>query len=123
MKDLERVTGIHDALRKFVSRGITKEQKDEMAIAEKVRAWLETGKDIRHGDWTMADVEFLNANQVGSHDRTIDLMVDHMMRLALGPLARGRGGEGLKRTTGNGLLLGGTRRPCCQQGLLTSCRR
>ncbi|KDD75506.1 DUF933 hypothetical protein [Helicosporidium sp. ATCC 50920] len=62
-KDLERVKGIQDALKKLVSRGLTKDQKDEVASAEHVANWLEEGKDIRLGDWTAIEVEFLNANQ------------------------------------------------------------
>jgi hypothetical protein len=46
-KDLERITNVLDELNARVKRGLTKEQKEDMAIAEKVKEWLESGKDIR----------------------------------------------------------------------------
>jgi hypothetical protein len=44
---------------------MTKEQKDELASAEKALAWLEEGKDIRFGEWSLKDVDWLNSVQVG----------------------------------------------------------
>jgi hypothetical protein len=41
-----------------------KEQKDELAAAEKVEAWLKEDKDIRSGTWTTFEVDFLNTVQV-----------------------------------------------------------
>lgn len=46
-------------------QGLNKEQKDELAAAEKAHAWLTEGNDIRFGDWTAAEVEWLNSVQVG----------------------------------------------------------
>lgn len=43
---------------------MTKEQKDELASAEKVLAWLQDGKDIRFGEWTQKDVDWLNSSNV-----------------------------------------------------------
>lgn len=43
---------------------LTKEQKDELASAEKVLAWLQEGKDIRFGEWSLKDVDWLNSVQV-----------------------------------------------------------
>jgi hypothetical protein len=39
------------AIRKQVSRGLKKEQKEEMESGEKILAWLEEGKDVRFGEW------------------------------------------------------------------------
>lgn len=36
-----------EGLKKFEKKGLTKEQKEELAIAERVLEWLEAGKDIR----------------------------------------------------------------------------
>ena len=59
-KDIERCEGFLDSLRKFVPRGLKKEQKEELDIAEKVLEFLKEGKDIRFGDWTAREVEWLN---------------------------------------------------------------
>jgi len=49
-----------------IPRGIKKEQKEELASAEKVLAWLQSGKDVRNGmdEWTVKDVDFLNERQL-----------------------------------------------------------
>lgn len=63
-KDLERVKNFIDGLVKSNRSGtMKKEQKEELAAAEKVQAWLEEGKDIRFGDWNVIEVEFLNNQQ------------------------------------------------------------
>ncbi|KAL6770418.1 FAP204 [Auxenochlorella protothecoides x Auxenochlorella symbiontica] len=62
-KDIERIQGAIESLKKLIPRGLTKEQKEEMAAAEKVLAWVQEGKDIRTGDWTAIEVEFLNNHQ------------------------------------------------------------
>lgn len=46
-KDLERCSNQYETLVKMIPRGLKKEQKEEMAALEKIKAWLETGKDIR----------------------------------------------------------------------------
>jgi ribosome-binding ATPase YchF (GTP1/OBG family) len=63
-KDVERVQGIIEGLKKLIPRGLTKEQKEQVAAAEKVLAWLQEGKDIRSGDWNIAETDFLNESQV-----------------------------------------------------------
>ncbi len=40
-----------------------KEAKDELASAEKMLEWLEAGKDIRFGDWSIKDIDWLNNMQ------------------------------------------------------------
>lgn len=47
----------------MVPRGLKKDQKDELAAAEKVAGWLREGKDIRFGDWSAAEVDWLNNMQ------------------------------------------------------------
>jgi hypothetical protein len=42
--------------------GLSKEQKEEVAISEKVRDWLEAGNDVRAGEWSAREVEWLNTN-------------------------------------------------------------
>ena len=61
-KDLERVNKAIADLKAKEMRGLTKDQKEELAIAEKVCAWLEADKDVRHGDWSAREVEWLNTN-------------------------------------------------------------
>ena len=45
---------------------LTKDQKDEQAAAEKVLAWLQEGKDVRMGDWTQHEVDWLNQSQASA---------------------------------------------------------
>ncbi len=47
LKDLERVNGVIDGINKQKSRGLKKEQLEELACAEKLKEWLEAGKDVR----------------------------------------------------------------------------
>lgn len=58
-KDVERVTAFIEGLKKQ-RQTMTKDQKDDLAAAEKVLAWLEEGKDVRFGDWSAHEVEWLN---------------------------------------------------------------
>uniref|UniRef100_A0A383WNJ8 Obg-like ATPase 1 n=1 Tax=Tetradesmus obliquus TaxID=3088 RepID=A0A383WNJ8_TETOB len=59
LKDIERLSAILEGIKR--QRGqVTKEMKEEMECAEKVLAWLEEGKDVRLGDWTAREIEFLN---------------------------------------------------------------
>jgi obg-like ATPase 1 len=63
-KDMERCKNFIEALLKSNRSGtMKKEQKEELAAAEKVLAWLEEGKDIRFGDWSVIEIEFLNNQQ------------------------------------------------------------
>jgi obg-like ATPase 1 len=63
-KDLERARGIVKDFRDREKKPppMTKEQKEEMTCAIAVEAWLESGKDIRFGDWNAKEVDFLNAH-------------------------------------------------------------
>lgn len=64
LKDIAAIERIIADLRKAIPRGLKKEQKEELASAEKVLAWLQEGKEIRNGMdvWSQKDVEFLNEN-------------------------------------------------------------
>lgn len=44
---MEKLTNLLDELKVKEKRGLTKEQKEEMACATKVKEFLETGVDIR----------------------------------------------------------------------------
>ncbi|GMH38753.1 hypothetical protein BSKO_06637 [Bryopsis sp. KO-2023] len=57
-KDVERV---NTQLREL--KGIRQPKKDEneqMEMCEKFIAWLEEGKDIRFGEWSLKEIDFLN---------------------------------------------------------------
>jgi len=43
------VTTVIDDLKAREKRGLTKEQKEELVCAVKVKEWLDTGVDIRSG--------------------------------------------------------------------------
>lgn len=62
-KDLERIGNVVADLRAKEKRpGFGKEQKEELAIAFKIEEWLNEGKDVRFGEWSAREVEFLNTN-------------------------------------------------------------
>lgn len=65
IKDTAQVEKIVADLKKCIPRGLKKEQKEELASAEKVLAWLAAGKDVRNGmdEWGLKDVDFLNELQ------------------------------------------------------------
>ena len=46
-KDLERINGVVESIVKLKSRGLKKEQLEELDLAERLKAWLEGGKDVR----------------------------------------------------------------------------
>lgn len=46
-KDLERLTNFIDDLKSKEKRGLTKEQKEDLVCAQKVKDFLETGVDVR----------------------------------------------------------------------------
>jgi obg-like ATPase 1 len=60
LKDIERMEGVIDGIKKCIPRGLKKEQKDELETAERLLAHLQTNTDIRFGEWSAKDVEFLN---------------------------------------------------------------
>lgn len=64
LKDIAALERIVSELRKMIPRGLKKEQKEELASAEKVLAWIQEGKEIRNGMdvWNAKDVDFLNEN-------------------------------------------------------------
>jgi obg-like ATPase 1 len=66
LKDLEAVEKNVAEVKKLIPRGLKKEQKEELASAEKVRDWLAQGKDVRNGMelWDAKDVDFLNERQL-----------------------------------------------------------
>lgn len=41
-------------------RGLKKEQKEEMEFVNRGLEWLESGKDIRLGEWSAKDIEYIN---------------------------------------------------------------
>lgn len=49
LKDLERVNGVIDSINKLKNRGLKKDQIEELECAERIKAWLEEGKDVRCG--------------------------------------------------------------------------
>lgn len=64
-KDIAIVQVKVDAMRKNVERGAGgKEAKEEFALLEKLLAWMQSGKDVRMGDWTGAEIEILNKYQL-----------------------------------------------------------
>ena len=46
-KDLERLKNVVEDLRAKEKKGLTKDQKEELAIALKVTEWVEGGTDVR----------------------------------------------------------------------------
>ncbi len=46
-KDLERLNNFVDDLKAKEKRGFSKEQKEELACAEKVRDFVQSGTDVR----------------------------------------------------------------------------
>lgn len=47
-KDLERLTSFIEDLKAKEKRGLTKDQKEELACAQKVKDFLDTGVDVRY---------------------------------------------------------------------------
>mmetsp|Transcript_40677 Transcript_40677/g.105167 ORF Transcript_40677/g.105167 Transcript_40677/m.105167 type:complete len:392 (+) Transcript_40677:149-1324(+) len=73
-KDLARVTTEYEALKKMIPRGLKKEQKEDMEHAEKIMAMLNEGKDIRHGEWSTKEIEYLNTLQLLSSKPVVYLV-------------------------------------------------
>jgi len=61
-KDLERCTNALEALKKTKGDN-SKERKDNIDAAEKVKAWLEEDKDVRFGNWSIKEIDWLNNMQ------------------------------------------------------------
>lgn len=63
-KDIERCKNQIETIKKQNrGGGMKKEAKDDLASAEKVLEWLESGKDIRFGDWSIKEIDWLNNMQ------------------------------------------------------------
>ena len=47
LKDIERVQKHFEGVKAMEKRGLSKEQKEELVICQKVLDWLQSGKDVR----------------------------------------------------------------------------
>lgn len=63
LKDVEFVKRTIEDLEKVLKRSNDKQSKIELELCQKVLQWLESGKDIRMGDWKAAEIEILNTLQ------------------------------------------------------------
>ncbi|GAB4815015.1 hypothetical protein N2152v2_002061 [Parachlorella kessleri] len=63
-KDIERLEKYVQSIRDQEKRGLKKEQKEEIVMGDHVLEWLKEGKDVRFGDWSTAEIEFLNNIQL-----------------------------------------------------------
>ncbi|GMN54664.1 hypothetical protein TIFTF001_023783 [Ficus carica] len=64
LKDIEFMEKKIEDLEKSMKRSNDKQLKIEHECCQKVKAWLEDEKDVRLGDWKLADVEILNTFQL-----------------------------------------------------------
>ncbi|KAK3022259.1 hypothetical protein RJ639_047653 [Escallonia herrerae] len=64
LEDLEFMERKIEDLEKSMKRSNDKQLKIEHELCQKVKAWLEEGKDVRLGDWKAAEIEILNAFQL-----------------------------------------------------------
>lgn len=62
LKDIERVQRHFEGVKAMEKRGLSKEQKEELVICQKVLDWLQSGKDVRFGDWNVKETDWLNSN-------------------------------------------------------------
>ncbi|OMH84623.1 Obg-like ATPase 1 [Zancudomyces culisetae] len=66
LKDIELLKKYIDTGEKALQRVGTggnaadREKREEIAALKKVLEWLESGKDVRKGDWTNKEIEFIN---------------------------------------------------------------
>ena len=64
-KDIALVSAKVEGSRKNVERKLGgKEAKEEFDCLEKVLKWMETGKEVRQGDWSTLEIEVLNRYQL-----------------------------------------------------------
>eukprot|EP01023_Acetabularia_acetabulum_P019621 TRINITY_DN2000_c0_g1_i1.p1 TRINITY_DN2000_c0_g1~~TRINITY_DN2000_c0_g1_i1.p1 ORF type:complete len:390 (-),score=67.99 TRINITY_DN2000_c0_g1_i1:303-1472(-) len=63
LKDLERVNSTIAEIEKQIPRGLKKEQKEDLEYNQRIKECLESNKDIRHGDWSAKEIEYLNTQQ------------------------------------------------------------
>ena len=47
LKDIERVQKHFEGVKALEKRGLSKDQKEELVICQKVLDWLQSGKDVR----------------------------------------------------------------------------
>jgi len=59
-KDLARIGDKLEDISKKTRGGISKEQKEEIAIVKKIKETLEAGTEIRKATWTTKEIDFLN---------------------------------------------------------------
>ncbi|KAI3744037.1 hypothetical protein L1987_57109 [Smallanthus sonchifolius] len=64
LKDIEFMERRIEDLEKSMKRSNDKQLKIEHEVCLKVKTWLESGKDVRLGDWKAAEVEILNTFQL-----------------------------------------------------------
>ncbi|KAI3764248.1 hypothetical protein L2E82_14254 [Cichorium intybus] len=64
LKDIEFMKRTIEDLEKSMKRSNDKQLKVELEVCLKVKAWLESEKDIRLGDWKAAEIEILNTFQL-----------------------------------------------------------
>merc|ERR1712046_537947 len=60
MKDIAMMEVMLEKESKMYSRTKDKKAKQELAIKEKVLAWLKEGKDVARGTWTGLEIEVIN---------------------------------------------------------------
>mmetsp|Transcript_11602 Transcript_11602/g.29978 ORF Transcript_11602/g.29978 Transcript_11602/m.29978 type:complete len:393 (-) Transcript_11602:1331-2509(-) len=59
-KDKARIDSIVEDLQKSRGGGKSKEQKEQLVMAEKIKATLDAGTEIRKQTWTAKEVDYLN---------------------------------------------------------------
>lgn len=64
LKDIEFMQNKLEDLEKSMKRSNDKQLKIELECCQKVKAFIEEGKDVRLGDWKAAEVEILNSFQL-----------------------------------------------------------
>ncbi|CAD5163479.1 unnamed protein product [Musa acuminata subsp. malaccensis] len=64
LKDVEFIEKKLEDLEKSMKRSNDKQLKIEHELCDRIKAWLNDGKDVRLGDWKAADVEILNSFQL-----------------------------------------------------------
>jgi obg-like ATPase 1 len=65
LKDIERVSKLVNANRKTVEKGVGgKDKKLEWEALVRVQEWLEAGKDVSFGQWSVLEVDVLNQLQL-----------------------------------------------------------
>lgn len=64
LKDRVKVDSAVSEINKFKSRGLKKEQEEELELCKRLQALLEEGKDVRMGEWSAKDIDVLNEYQL-----------------------------------------------------------